>query len=349
MATLPKAGAVTLLDIAKSLDPNGNTATVVELLNQTNEVITDMKWIEGNLPTGHLTTIRTGLPAVIWRRLYKGVPAGKSQRAQVTDTCGMLEARSEVDQAAADLNGNTEDFRLSEAQSFLEAMNQSFCQTLFYGDTTINPERFFGLSPRYAAISGAPNATNIIDAGGTGSDNTSCWLLVWGENAVTGIFPKGSKAGITHENLGLIDVFDDATPPARYRGYADHWVWKCGICVRDWRYAVRIANIDVSDLVAQTGTQAITAATWLPKVMVRAMARIPYMGMGTPVFYANRTVKEMLSIMAMDKTINVLSLQEGFNQLGNVAPGSLGNGTLKLLGIPIRTVDQILTTETRVT
>lgn len=348
MATLPRAGAVTLLDIAKSLDPDGNTAVVVELLNQSNEVITDMRWIMGNLPTGHLTTVRTGLPSVVWRRLYKGVPAGKSQRAQVTDTCGMLEARSEVDQAAADLNGNTNDFRLSEASAFLEAMNQSFCQTLFYGDTTINPERFFGLSPRYSSLSAA-NATNIIDAGGTGSDNTSVWLLIWGENAVTGIFPKGSKGGITHEDLGLIDAFDDATPAARYRAYADHWVWKCGITVRDWRFAVRIVNVDISDLIGQTGTQATTAATWLPYLMVKAMARIPNMGMGTAVFYANRTVKEMLSIMAMSKTQNVLSVQEGFNQLGPVSPGSVGNGVLKLLGVPIRTVDQILSAEVRVT
>lgn len=348
MATLPKAGAVTLLDIAKSLDPDGNTATVVELLGQSNEVITDMRWIEGNLPTGHLTTVRTGLPAVVWRRLYKGVPAGKSQRAQVTDTCGMLEARSEVDQAAADLNGNTSAFRLSEADAFLESMNQAFCQTLFYGDTTINPERFNGLAPRYSSLS-AGNATNIIDAGGTGSDNASMWLLVWGENTVTGIYPKGSKAGLSHEDLGLIDAFDDATPPARYRAYADLWKWKCGITVRDWRYAVRIANIDISDLVAQTGTQASTAATWLPYLMVRAMARIPNMGKGSAVFYANRTVKEMLSILVMNKTANVLSVEAGFNQLGQVAPGSVGNGVLKLLGVPIRTVDQLLSAETRVT
>lgn len=347
MATLPKAGAVTLLDFAKSVDPDGNTATVVELLNQSNEVLTDMRWIEGNLSTGHLTTVRTGLPTVTWRRLYKGVPAGKSQRAQVTDTTGMLEARSEVDQAVADLNGNTPDFRLSEAQAFLEAMNQAMTQTLFYGDTTVNPERFFGLSPRYSLLS-AGNGGNIIDAGGTGSDNTSMWLIVWGENTVTGIFPKGSKAGITHEDLGLIDAFDDATPAARYRAYADHWVWKCGISLRDWRFAIRIANIDISDLIGQTGTQATTAATWLPKLMVKAMARVPNMGMGVAAFYSNRTVKEMLSIMAMDKTVNILSLQEGLNQLGTVSPGSVGNGKLSLLGVPIRTVDSILSNETRV-
>lgn len=190
MATNPtKAGAVTLLDFAKSIDPDGKTATVVELLNQTNEILLDMQWIEGNLATGHRTTIRTGLPSVVWRQLYKGVPASKSKRAQVDDTTGLLEARAEVDQEIADLNGNTAEFRLSEADAFLEAMNQSMAQTLIYGDVTVNPERFTGLAPRYSSLS-AGNGQNILDAGGTGSNNASIWLVVWGPNTCHGIDRK---------------------------------------------------------------------------------------------------------------------------------------------------------------
>lgn len=348
MATLPKAGAVTLLDIAKSLDPNGNTATVVELLGQTNEILTDMGWIMGNLPTGHRTTIRTGLPAVTWRQLYGGVQPSKSARAQVDDSSGMLEARSEVDQEAADMNGNTNDFRLSEADSFLEAMNQGMAQTVFYGDVTVNPERFTGLSPRYSSLS-APNGQNILSGGGT-TTLTSIWLLVWSPTTVTGIFPKGSKAGISHEDLGLIDAFDSATPAGRYRAYADHWKWKCGICVRDWRYAVRIANVDVTALVAQTGTQALTAATHIHRLMLRAMARIPAMKKGRAAFYMNRTVKEMLSIASLDRSNAAIAIQPAVNQFGTVAPGSVsGDGTLTFFGVPCRTVDQILSTEGQVT
>lgn len=348
MATLPsKPGAVTLLDFAKSIDPDGGTATVVELLTQTNEILIDMQWIEGNLPTGHRSTIRTGLPVAIWRQLYGGVPASKSLRAQVDDAVGMLEARSEVDKDLAELNGNTNDFRLSEAMAFLEAMNQAFGQALFYGDSTINPERFTGLAARYSNLSTATNKINVIQGGGSGSDNTSVYLIVWGKQTVTGIFPKGSKAGIIHQDLGEIDAFDANNN--RYRAYADRWQWKGGIAVRDWRYIVRIANLDVSDMVGQTGTQAITAATWLPKLMLRAMARIPAMGMGTPVFYCNRTVKEMLSISVLDKSQQALSITDAVNQFGTVSPGSVGNGTLRFFGVPVRTCDQILTTEATIT
>lgn len=345
-ATLGTGGKVTLLDWAKSIDPDGKTASVVELLNQTNELLLDMPWIEGNLPTGHRTTVRTGLPTAIWRQMYQGVQPSKSIRAQVEDACGMLEARSEIDCKMAELNGNTAAFRLSEGESFIEAMNQAFMQTMFYGNTGVNPERFMGLTPRYSAISGAANAQNIVDGLGTGGVNTSVWLVVWGENTITGIFPKGSKAGLEHRDLGELDAFDGNTPPGRFRAYSDLWQWSCGVTVRDWRYAVRICNIDTTDLLAGSGTQ---NAQQLIKLLVKAMARIPAMGKGKAVFYANRTVKEMLSIQALDKSQSALAVQPGVQQFGSVSPGSVGNGTLTFLGVPVRTCDQLLNNETRVT
>lgn len=232
MATLTvKSGAVTLLDWAKSQDPDGKTATVVELLNQTNEILKDMQWIEGNLATGHRTAIRTGLPATIWRKLYQGVPASKSLRATIEDSIGMLETRAEVDIDLAKLNGNALSFRLSEGQAFMEAMNQDMAQTLIYGDASVNPERFNGLAVRYNTINTGTSeiAKNVISAGGSGNC-TSVWLVVWGPNTVHGIFPKGSTAGISHDDLGVIDAFDASNN--RYRAYADHWQWKCGITVR---------------------------------------------------------------------------------------------------------------------
>jgi len=346
MTTLGLLGKVTLLDWAKSIDPDGNTATVVELLNQSNEILTDMTYIEGNLPTGHKTTVRTGIPPGIWRQMYQGVPPAKTLRAQVTDTCGMLENRSEVDKDLADLNGNTPAFRLSEAEGIVEGLNQQMGQTLIYGNTAINPERFMGFAPRYGTISGAANAQNIIDAGGSGSVNTSVWLVIWSPTTITGIFPKGSKAGLVHQDLGEIDAFDSNNN--RFRAYADRWQFKNGLSVRDWRYAVRICNIDTTDLVAQATTQANTAATLLIKLMVRALARIPFMNKGTAVFYANRTVKEMLAVQALDRSQNAVAFQPGVQQFGTVSPGSVNNGTVTVLGVPVRTVDQILSTEARV-
>lgn len=329
MATIG-ATVLTLADWAKRLDADGKIPDIVELLGQTNEVLTDMLFKEGNLPTGERTVIRTGLPTVYWRLLNKGVPNSKSKTAQVDEQCGMLEARCQVDQDLAELNGNVAQFRLSEAQAFLESMNQEMASTLFYGSAA-NPEEFVGFAPRYSDIgSGSPaNSQNIIDAGGTGSDNTSIYLVGWGQNTVHGIFPKGSKAGLVHEDLGIGDAFDGDSN--RFRAYMDHWKWKAGLVVKDWRYVVRICNVDVSNLVAGS------SAANLIDLMIKAIHRIPSLGMCKPVFYANRTVREMLDIQAKDKSNVYLNVGE-----------EEGRPKSSIRGIPIRTCDAILETEARV-
>ncbi len=353
MATLPNiAGRNTLVDVAKSFGPDGKVAQVAELLNQSNEVLSFVPYKEGNLPTGHKGVVRTGLPLISLRSFYKGVKVGKSGRATIEDVCAIAEGRDEIDQDLAELNGNVKEFRLSESHAFVEAINQKWAQQLIYGDSSVDPDGILGLAPRYNALT-APSGVNIIDAGGTGADNTSVYLVVWGENTVHGIYPKGSKAGLIHEDLGLIDAFDENND--RFRAYAELWKWKFGLHIRDWRYVVRIANINVSDLTGQTGTQSTDSPTWLNKLMIKALARIPSMGMGVATFLASRTVKEMLSIGALDKSQNALGFTQAVNQYGDVTAGSVsGNGAgiqggrLIFMGVPVLTVDQILNTEARV-
>jgi hypothetical protein len=342
-----KAGAVTLLDIARATDPQGRIASIAELLTQSNEILLDMPWIEGNLATGHKGSIRTGLPEPIWRKLYQGVPPTKSLRATVEDSCGMLEDRSEIDVDVASLNGNSNEFRLGEAVAHVEGMNQTMAEALIYGDATLNPERFNGLAQRYASLTGTIGTQNVISGGGSGNDQTSVWLVGWGKNTVHGIYPKGSQAGLVHRDLGEIDAFDANNN--RYRALAELFQWKCGLHVKDWRYVVRIANIDTVDLAAVSGTQATTAATFLPRLMIKALARIPNRGMANCAFYANRSVKEMLGIMAMEKNQSVLSIQAAAQEFGSIAPGSVEQGGLRFLGVPIRTVDRIDNTEATLT
>lgn len=354
MPTLPlNSGHNTLIDIAKSFGPDGKVAVVAELLNQSNELIPYMNFIEGNLPTGHKAVVRVGLPTVGFREFYKGVAISKSGLATIEDVCAILEGRNEIDRDLADLNGNTAAFRLSEGLAFIESMNEQFAQSVIYGNTASQKDGILGLTPRYSSKS-ATSGQNIIDAGGTGSGNTSIWLVVWGENTITGLYPKGSQAGLLQQDLGEIDAFDASNN--RFRAYAERWQWKYGLHVKDWRYAVRIANVLVSDLTGQTGTQAITAATWINKLMIKALQRIPSMGMGTPTFLASRTVKEMLAVGALDKSQNALSFTAAVNQYGTVTAGSAaGSGTgiqggqVQFLGVPVLTVDQILATETQVT
>lgn len=346
MATQPiNAGAVTLLDLAKSLDPDGKPAKVAELLDQNVSAIQDIPFMQGNLTTGNRSTVRTGLPEIFWRRAYKGIPPSKSTRAQVDDACGVMEARAEVDTLILRLYENPSSFRLSEAKAFIESMGQNFLKTMFYGDSSVSPDQFHGLTPRYNTRNAAvPISRNVLNAGGTGSDNMSIWLVCWGEDTVTGMYPKNTQGGLQQKDLGEYDATDP--DGNRYRVVGDMYTWDVGLTVRDWRYAVRIANVDMSDLIAGTGTQALTASTNVLKMMIEAMALIPNGGKGRPVFYARREATTALAKMSLDKSApGVLSIERATDQLGAVRPGFAGEGTLSFMGVPIRTVDQLLATE----
>ena len=333
MATLA-TGALTLADWAKRLDPDGKVPAVAELLSQSNEILEDAVFQEGNLPTGHRVIIRTGLPTAYWRSINQGIPTSKSTTAQVDESIGMLEAYAKVDKDLALLNGNTNAFRMSEDSAFLEAMNQAQAQTLLYGNPATDPRQYLGLAPRYGAISGAGNAQNVLDAGGTSTNNTSIYLVVWGDNTTFCTFPKGSKAGLAHDDQGELVVYDANSNP--YQAFQTHYQWKNGLVVKDWRYVVRICNINTANLVAET------AAADLVKLMSRALDRIPNLGMGRPAFYMNRTVYSMLRIQALNKSQTVLDINSGLNQFGT--PSSWNT----FEGVPLRRVDQILNTEARV-
>ena len=337
MATLNNNN-LTLADWAKRTDPDGRVPVIAELLSQSNEILEDCVFKEGNLPTGERVVIRTGLPTVYWRALNQGIPNSKSVTAQVDEACGMLEARSEVDKDLAMLNGNTAQFRLSEDTAFLEAMNQTMATTLFYGNPGTDPKQFLGLAPRYSALTGSNNAQNVITAGGSdATSNTSIYLVVWGDNTVYCPFPKGSKAGLMHEDLGEQTVYNsDGT---RLQAYATRYQWKNGLVVKDWRYVVRICNIDTDDLIGQVTTQAASASTAIIKLMSRALYRIPNMAMGRAAFYMNRTVHSGLAIAALDKSQYVLKVNEGLSQFG------MPYSWLSFQGVPLRRTDAIVNTE----
>lgn len=329
MATL-SVYALTLADYAKRLGPDNKIADIIEMLSKRNDVLSDMLWVEGNLDTGHRTVVRTGLPTAAWRLLNNGVQPSKSTTAQIDEACGILEAWSEVDVDLANLGGNAAQFRLSEAEAFIEAMNIEFARVLFYGVAS-SPEQFVGLTPRYSD-STAANGSNIILGGASGSDTSSIWLIVWGQNTIHGIYPKGSMAGLSHMDHGEVTVQTSATMAGtRLRAYQDQFQWKCGIALKDWRFAVRIANIDISDLKNKSN------ALDLPESMIKAMHRVPSLKAGKAAFYMNRSVFQYLDIQRRD------DVQSGGQLAYPVVDGVL---VPSFRQVPVRVCDALTETET---
>jgi hypothetical protein len=340
--------ALTLADWAKRVDDDGRMATVVDLLSQTNQMMDDMLWVEGNQTSGHKTTVRTGLPQGTWRQLYQGVQPSKSTTAQITEACGNLEGYSELDKDLADLNGNTAEFRLSEESGFYEGMTQQVQSAFLYANSLNTPAQIMGLAPRYNTVNvaNAQSANNVIDMGGTGSTNCSIWVVGWGPNSVHGIFPKGKIAG-----LQMVDLGDDVkvlSDGSMFRVYRSHFKWECGLAVRDWRYVVRMCNIDVTLLNGSSAANLINGLT-------SAFHRFPTAPASTRIatdptkpsgvfgatrfaIYCNRQVAAALDRQAMNKTNMLLRIDEWD-----------GQPVTTFRGVPIRVVDRLLSTEARIT
>lgn len=323
-----------LIDLYKRQEDTLEIATIIELLKETNSVLEDAMAVEANNGTKHRTTVRTGLPAVTWGKLYQGIPESKSETAQVEDTTGFVEALSTVDQRLLDLSNNESAVRLSEAQAFLEAMSQEAATKIFYGDVSTDPEEITGFAPRFNSLSAA-NGGQIVDAGGTGSDNTSIWFTTWGDRQSHLIYPSGTRAGIMREDKGEQRVTDSSGNA--YYVKEELFRWHLGVSVRDWRFMARVANIDVSDLNAGSVDiyQFMRQAFWKMKQHRVSGGRM--------VIYANADVLEALDADSTPTT----STSASFVRL---RPSEVdGQEVMMYRGIPVRQVDALVNTEAQVT
>ena len=328
----------TLIDVSRSMAPDGSVAQVAEVLQTYNDILDDIPWYEGNLPTGHQTSVRTALPTPSFRLLNQGIQPAKTTRGQIVDPCAILEGRSHIDVDLAMLNGNTAAFRKSEDEGFIQGFNKTFTDTLIYGDVSTDPEQFNGFDTRYYSLSGEATSGQCITAGGGTTNSTSIWLVGWGPNKVFCTYPKGSKAGLQFEDQGIQMVQTD-TAGSTMRAYVSWFQWKAGLVVADYRYVVRICNIDTTALL--TASDATDTSANILKLMARAIGKLPPMSGVRPVFYMNQTVLSMLAIKMLDKGNVWLSL----DQMKNTPIARSGSGVLSFLGVPCRRCDSILNSE----
>lgn len=317
---------LTLADWSKRRDPSGKTAMIIEALEERTPALQDAVTIEGNLPTGHRTTIRTSLPTGTWRQINAGVATEKSTTRQVTDAAGMLETYSEVDKVLADLSGDTAAFRWSEAQAFLSGLGNESERAIFLGNTSDIPEEPEGLDPRYNTL-----GTYCISAGGSGSDNRSIWLVTWGVNTCHLFFPKGSNAGIEAEDKGQVTITsagDFGSTSRQFEGYRSHFKHHFGLSLRDERSVVRICNIDYSDMVGGTDPG-------FARLLIRAMNAVRG-APGRRVLYMPPSVKTWIDVARQDGGY------QGRNLNMALTMGQWGGEPVtEFWGVPLRAVDAL--------
>jgi hypothetical protein len=288
------------------------------------DILDDIPWVEGNLPTGHRITARTGLPSPEWRRLNQGIDPKKSSTAQFEEVCGMLDATSRVDKNLADLNGNTAAFRFSEDKAMLEGYSQKVATSLFYDSAVTDTASVHGLSARYAATTGYTASSYVLKKGTTTTTGChSVWLITWAPDRIFGIFPKGTKAGLSQDDMGVI-LTNDANSK-QFRAYCTYYQWQLGWAVQDYRYACRM-QWDTDD-----GTAfADTAKTMY--LALQEMLGTVYKVEASSRFYMDRTSFNKLSAQLASNSADYLRWITDSN----------GRPLASFLGVPIRITDALV-------
>jgi len=341
MSTLTQS-TLSMIELYKQVDGKGRLIDVIETMNNTSQyIMDDWVWMLCNSGTKHTRSIRTGLPSVAWGMLYSGIAQSKSTKQTIDDTTGFVEGLSSVDERQLELYaGNEMAIRLAEGRSFIEAMSQELVTALFYHNSDTDAKKPKGLGARFGTKATYGAGNQIVDAGGSGSDNTSIWFIEWSYDGLSVIYPEGTVGGIKRENMGRQRILDASSNPY----FVQEELFRChaGFSLGDWQRIARIANIDVSDM--QAGS--VKLYDFLRKAYYKLKSRrtskvMDQTSPGRLAIYCNRDVLE-----ALDRLSTNAGAADNFTRLtwGEIE----GKEVLTYRGIPIRETDALLNTEARV-
>lgn len=320
MSTLTPTG-LTLVEVAKRLNPDGTQGRIAEVLAEKNDILMDIPFMAANDTFTNKTIRRSKEPAGQFRKLNEGISKGFSKTTVKWDVIGLLESEGQHDVEVIDNMPNPKEARNDENVSHINGMGKTMATTLMYGSTVTTPEKFNGLSVRLDSLSD----TTVQGASGTGSDLTSIFIVDWGPDTCHGIYPKNSVAGLDKMNLGVQIVQDGSSND--YRAYVDWFTWRMGLAVKNPLSIGRVANIE------SAGASNLFDEDLLIKVIVQMTQ-----GPGTRI-YVNRTVMAQMWIRLKDKSNVHFTRLDGLDA---------GGAPMAFNGIPIRQVDKILDTESAV-
>ncbi len=335
MAAL-NTGFLTLADVAKGKDKQ--IGAVAEVLAKEDAILNDIPYMEMNEKTYHVETIRSNLPPVYYRKANQAIPPGKSLIEERSFQAAHFESKSQMDLKVASRGGADRiGFnRWNQAMGHIQAMGQEHSSLTFYGSLEDSPQKSPGLADIYSTLATTEETSKqIIDAGGSGSDNTSVWVIHWGPQSLFGIYPAGTTAGLKRTDHGKVQIhgLDVNGNAGTYWGLEEQFEIDHGLVVKDYRQAARIANISTDALQAGTGPDLID-------LLISAVHKIQSPSNGKGFIYVNRTIETYLDKQARRDVAGGGGLNYANYQ---------GQEVLMFRGRPVRRADSLLDTEAAVT
>ena len=341
MATLGLGTSMTLAEIVRRKDPKGNIADIVNVLNETNEIVQDVKWEECNNGTYHEATRLATKPTGALRAYNMGVASEVSVTEKITEPTSMRAGMSKVDETLLRHTGNPALVRAQEDAFYMEGMVEQFVRDMFDGNRATSPLSINGINNR--ADYNVQSSEHVFDnAKGNASataNKSSIYIVQWGDKMVNALYPRGDAAGgsmpVKSTDYGVDLVNDDATATRQYPAYRTWLELHYGLFIYDPRCIKRLSNISTTNI------DGVDDFMFDEELAMEAIAQLEY-GRRNAVMYCNKDVLVQIQWRANQKT------NAFFTQDKEAGDGSFAKPVYRFNGVPIRIVDAITSTQAKI-
>lgn len=314
MSTIPdisiNSGRLSLTDVLKSAGCSEFELRIATNLDRENAVLQDAYWqacLRGKL---HLYEKITKLPRPEMQYFNKGVSGDKGDSVILTETCGQLGNRCEIDERfLRDLNAHQKSrLRENRTKPYIEGMGQALESGIFYGNGTdkirINDTDIImkGLDRLDSTL-----CSNVYSCGGKNTEQslTSFYIIQWGVGNVSMLYPELQESKpIRHIDKGLEKVVDKDNKP--YYAYVDIFESNFGVCIENERSVARVCNIDLN--AKKEGDPGYLDIFKLRSALYKMKANG-----NNAIIYCNSDLRILLEQLAVKNGITLLPISDVYN------------------------------------
>lgn len=175
-----------------------------------------------------------------------------------TENISIFKDRASIPKDVYDLKPDKIAYRAKIEDRHMAGFGQGVTNHFFYGTSVATPEKFDGLDVRYS-VPDSTDPTNpssssadpfVFDAGGSGGDTMSVWMIQQETDKFNGITPVNDPLmGIEKRDTGLVyavtnDSYTAVDSRKEREELRTEFAWKIGLNIPDQRSVARIRNIE---------------------------------------------------------------------------------------------------------
>ncbi len=234
-----------------------------KVLTENNPFLMDLAIVPANGILSNEGSRETSLPTPQIIRVGEGHVSSTVRWDKYKENISIFVDRADIPKHVLDLQPDDAAYRGDVEDRHMEGFGQGVTNHFIYGTSVATPEKFDGLDVRYN-VPDATDPTNpssasadyaVFDAGGTGDDTMSVFMIQHGLDKIHGITPVNDPMmGLEKTDSGLVyqptlttyREADNATARAERQTWRTEFEWKIGLNIVDIRSVARIRNIETA-------------------------------------------------------------------------------------------------------